>query len=366
VHSSEISEKRILLDVPFYPDESLAGNQQILKQEGPMKTVLIVEDEAIVRDSLRDWLTDSGYAVKVAREGYEALRIIEKEDFDMVLLDLRLPGKDGLQVLREARLRKPDLKGVIITAYPTVGTALEAMKLGAVDFLTKPLDLTRLESLIQEKSVVAPLSAKPILVVDDEASIRESLKDWFLDAGYQVETAPDGEEALKLIGEKDFSLLILDLKLPGRDGIEVLREARRISPGLRGVIITAYPSVETAVEAMKLGVSEYLVKPLALSELEKIVAENTAPNRAEIIPRPKSRPAFLATFRVLDRAAEDPRFLAKLADSPEEALAEYTDLSKEEKEALIDGDIRRIESWIGRVNEKQATWLWCRLSQEKW
>lgn len=331
-----------------------------------MKTILIVEDEAIVRDSLRDWLIDAGYGVMVAREGYEALKIIEERDFDIVLLDLRLPGKDGLQVLREARLRKPGIKGIIITAYPTVTTAVEAMKLGAIDFLTKPLDLTKLEHLIQEKPESAPLNRNPILVVDDEASIRESLRDWFVDAGYQVETANDGETALKLIAERDYSLLILDLKLPGRDGIQVLREARRLSPGLRGIIITAYPSVESAVEAMRLGALEYLVKPLALSELEKIVADNTAPDRAHIIPPPTTKVGLLATLKVLDRAAEDPQFLARLADSPEEALAEYQDLSEEEKEALIDGDIKQIENWIGRLDQKRATWLWCRLSQEKW
>lgn len=331
-----------------------------------MRTILIVEDEAIVRDSLRDWLIDAGYGVVVAREGYEALKIIEERDFDIVLLDLRLPGKDGLQVLREARLRKPGIKGIIITAYPTVTTAVEAMKLGAIDFLTKPLDLARLEHLIQEKPESAPVNRNPILVVDDEASIRESLRDWFVDAGYQVETASDGETALKLIAQKDYSLLILDLKLPGRDGIQVLREARRLSPGLRGIIITAYPSVESAVEALRLGALEYLVKPLALSELEKIVADNTAPDRAHIIPPPTTKVGLLATLKVLDRAAEDPQFLARLADSPEEALAEYQDLSEEEKEALIDGDIKQIENWIGRLDQKRATWLWCRLSQEKW
>ena len=146
-----------------------------------MKTVLIVEDEAIVRDSLRDWLTEAGYTVVVAREGYEALRIIEKQNFDTVLLDLRLPGKDGLQVLREARLRRPALRGIIITAYPTVETAVEAMKLGAIDFLTKPLDLTRLENLIQKESESS--TRDPILVVDDEASIRDALKDWFVGCG---------------------------------------------------------------------------------------------------------------------------------------------------------------------------------------
>jgi DNA-binding NtrC family response regulator len=334
--------------------------------EDPMKTVLIVEDEAIVRDSLRDWLTEAGYTVVVAREGYEALRIIEKQDFDIVLLDLRLPGKDGLQVLREARLRRPALRGIIITAYPTLETAVEAMKLGAIDFLPKPLDLSRLENLIQEESKSAPLTRDPILVVDDETSVREALKDWLEDAGYRAETTGDGENALRLIGEKNYSLLILDLKLPGRDGIEVLREARRLSPGLRGVIITAYPSVESAVEAMRLGAAEYLTKPLALSELERIVAENTAPNRAELITRPVTRVGLMATLKVLDRAAEDPQFLARLSDSPEEALAEYQDLTSEEREALVDGDIKRIESWVGQLDQKRATWLWCRLGQEKW
>ena len=80
---------------------------------------------------------------------------------------------------------------------------------------------------------------KPILVVDDEAVMRESLRDWLTDGGYQVETAEEGEEALKTIAEQDFGVVILDLKLPGKDGIEVLKEARAQRPQLRGIIITA-------------------------------------------------------------------------------------------------------------------------------
>jgi len=62
---------------------------------------------------------------------------------------------------------------------------------------------------------------KPILLVEDEAVMRESVRDWLTDVGYQVETAEDGEQALKTIGEQDFGLLILDLRLPGKDGLEV-------------------------------------------------------------------------------------------------------------------------------------------------
>jgi DNA-binding NtrC family response regulator len=331
-----------------------------------MKTILIVEDEAIVRESLTEWLTDEGYDVVVARDGNEALKIIEERDFSTVLLDLRLPGKDGLQVLREARLKKPQIRGIIITAYPTVENAVDAMKLGAADFLTKPIDLDRLEKLIKAAPESAAERGGPVLIVDDEASIRESLKDWLSEAGYQVETADTGEKALGLVKEKQFGLLILDLKLPGKDGIEVLREARRLSPGVRGIIITAYPSVESAVEAMRVGAVEYLAKPLALSEVERIVAENAFPNKAEMLSRPTTKAGLIATLKVLDRAADDPQYLARLADSPEEALAEYKDLTDEEREALMDGDISRIESWLGHLDPKRATWLWCRLSQERW
>ena len=115
-----------------------------------LKPVLIVEDEAIMRESLRDWLKDEGYQVETVEQGEEALKAITEREFGIVLLDMRLPGKDGLEVLREVKTQSPQLKGIIITAYPSVETAVEAMKIGAVDYLTKPLDLNNLEELIRD------------------------------------------------------------------------------------------------------------------------------------------------------------------------------------------------------------------------
>ena len=331
-----------------------------------MKNILIVEDEKIVRESLRTWLVELGCQVEVTSDGDEALKQISAKEFDLVILDLRLPGKDGLQVLKEARLIKPHLNGIIITAYPAEATMAEAMEIGAVDFLSKPINLPKLEKLIQEKTELVKLKAKPILIVDDEASMRESLRDWFLDLGYQAETSCDGEEALKLIDEKNYGLLILDLKLPGQDGIEVLKKARMRHPDLRAIIITAYPSVDTAREAIKQGAIDYLPKPFVLSELEKLVAENIVPAEVEIMRQPVHKHAVAAILKVLTRAADDSEFVSRLSENPEETLAEYTDLSAEEKEALIDGDIKTIETWVGKLDQRKATWLWCRLSQEKW
>jgi DNA-binding response OmpR family regulator len=123
---------------------------------------------------------------------------------------------------------------------------------------------------------------KPILIVEDETVMRESLQDWLTDIGYQVETAVEGEQALKAIGEQDFGVAVLDLKLPGRDGIQVLREAKATRPQLRGIIITAYPSLESAVEAGKEGAVDYLPKPLDLNHLEKLIRDILGPVQVEI------------------------------------------------------------------------------------
>ena len=73
-----------------------------------------------------------------------------------------------------------------------------------------------------------------------------------------------------------------------------------------------------------------------------------------------------AIMEVLARAADDSDFLARLADNPSEALAEYYTLTQEEVAALVSGDIKKIEGWLGKLDKRHATWLWCRLSQEKW
>jgi len=129
-------------------------------KEAAKKRVLIVEDETIMRESLRDWLRDGGYDVETASEGEEALKTIAEQDIGIAILDLRLPGKDGIAVLREARLRKPTLRGIIITAYPSIQTAVEAGKEGAIDYLQKPVDLEQIEKLIRE-TLAPPVTEAP-------------------------------------------------------------------------------------------------------------------------------------------------------------------------------------------------------------
>jgi len=146
---------------------------------------------------------------------------------------------------------------------------------------------------------------KPILIVEDEAILRESLHDWLTDNGYQVKTVDEGEEALEAIAEQDFGLLILDLRLPGKNGIEVLREAKAKSPHLKGIIITAYPSVQTAVEAMREGAIDYLPKPLDLNDLDKLVRDTLGPVQLEIKPKTVTEETTLKPIEADKAAVED-------------------------------------------------------------
>ncbi len=114
---------------------------------------------------------------------------------------------------------------------------------------------------------------KPILIVDDEAIVRESIGDWLKDAGYQVATAESGEEALAMIGRQDFSLIVVDLRLPGMHGIDVLKEVKAKHPEINSIVITAYPTDLSAAEAKKLGVIDYLVKPVSPFDLERVIRQ---------------------------------------------------------------------------------------------
>ncbi|MBI5067496.1 MAG: sigma-54-dependent Fis family transcriptional regulator [Deltaproteobacteria bacterium] len=112
--------------------------------------VLVVDDEEIVRESLGGWLTQDGLAVEVAHDGPAALEKLRQGKWAIALVDLKMPGMDGIQVLQEARKLQPEAAVVIMTAYATVDTAVAAIKQGAYDYLVKPFDPEELSLMIQK------------------------------------------------------------------------------------------------------------------------------------------------------------------------------------------------------------------------
>jgi len=117
------------------------------------------------------------------------------------------------------------------------------------------------------------MASGSILVVDDEQRQREIYNDILQDEGYASETAPSGEVALHLLSHRRFDLVITDLNLTGMTGIELLSEIVGEDPTVAVILITGYPSIQSAVEATRRGVYQYLEKPVDRDELLRVVAE---------------------------------------------------------------------------------------------
>jgi len=136
------------------------------------KKVLIVDDEGRVVQSIAGVLQDEGFQVATAESGEEAIGVVQKEDPDIVLLDIWMPGMDGIEVLKKLKWMSPDCQVIMISGHATISTAMAAVKLGAFDFIEKPLSLDVLLTTIRraldhQRELV---KAQP----SEEIAIRES------------------------------------------------------------------------------------------------------------------------------------------------------------------------------------------------
>jgi DNA-binding NtrC family response regulator len=236
--------------------------------------VLVVDDEVVVLTVLRELLRRSGYRVTTAASAEEAIDLMHKRVFDLVLTDKNLPGASGLEVLRVARTLDPPPAVVMITAYSSYDSAVTALDIGAQDYIEKPIrDVEALRFRIRRalsrrneqlarnlESGKEQQHRARIMVVEVEGTRRQLLAE-FLGKTYDVVTAANGEQALAQLQQTRFDLVIADRNLPGMSGLRVIEQAQRLLPHCASVLYTAYPSYETVKEAFELGVDAYLVRP---------------------------------------------------------------------------------------------------------
>ncbi|RLB68512.1 MAG: sigma-54-dependent Fis family transcriptional regulator, partial [Deltaproteobacteria bacterium] len=114
-----------------------------------MKQVLVVDDEAAIRFAFEQFLRDEGYEALLAENSDEALKLLQDTIPDLVFLDYRLPGMDGIHVLEKIRRQQPGLPVIFMTAFGAMEVAIKAMQLGAYEYLTEPLDLDQVRLLIK-------------------------------------------------------------------------------------------------------------------------------------------------------------------------------------------------------------------------
>jgi len=124
--------------------------------------VLLVDDEVEFLNTLSERMRNRGMEVATSSSGVEALEKVEKEPYDVIILDLMMPGIDGLEALKILKAKRPELQVILLTGHATVENGIEAMKLGAMDFLEKPADLNQLTEKIKKAQ------AKKMLIVEKQ------------------------------------------------------------------------------------------------------------------------------------------------------------------------------------------------------
>jgi CheY-like chemotaxis protein len=390
-----------------------AGEENVMTRETEPPTVLVVDDEAMVCRSVEKILTRSGYRVQAAGSVPAALKVLGLgHRVDLVLADLMMPGVSGMELLRTAAERWPALPIVVITGYASVASAVEATRLGAVDYLAKPFTPDELEATVAnaivrgpwrpappQKPAPAPPKAEPekrerddgdvidvdmpfdreevaratspayveqltrsdmprldfcqlgqrsckrvatrgvcqkpecpivtaertraaragrvvpiddqidvdlpfsarevaaitgegyvralgrgdvpvtgrwprdvkrrrrVLAVDDEAVVVQAIRRSLDGRGFRVDEAFSGQAALARVATQVYDLVLLDMRMPDLDGLDLLPRIRERQQGVPVVIITGYASIDTAVEAIQRGAADYLAKPFTPDEL---------------------------------------------------------------------------------------------------
>lgn len=199
--------------------------------------------------------------------------------------------------------------------------------------------------------------AAHILIVDDEDTLRYFLRRTLEDEGYRVSTAANGQLALELLARETFDLALVDLRMAGVDGLEVMRQFRQQSPETQIIILTAYASVPSAVEALRHGAHDYLTKPFETAELLVSVADGLARRRAETTsPATPSRSQLtygdltldygmrqvMRQGQVLDLTPTEFDLLACLMESPNTALDAVTVLRQIRGYEATEGEARAI------------------------
>jgi putative two-component system response regulator len=291
------------------------GRPPRLNIAGSRPRALVVDDDATIRAMFSDALSGL-FAVDTAGSGAEAHACLDGGVYDLIVVDQMLPDCTGVGLIETTLAPQPDALRILITASRDIETATEAVNRARVDrFFVKPVQIEelrrqaaegvrarraerdlreRIDSLRAIEARSAPVRGR-VLVVDDDEGVLAVFQAVLEDAGYEVACAETGQEALDHLGSGVFNLVVMDKNLPDTSGIEVLQVARKLQPDIEAVVVTAYASTDSAIQAVEAGAYDYLRKPL---------------NDIEILPR--------VVRRALERQAlsrERQRLLLELLDA---------------------------------------------------
>jgi CheY-like chemotaxis protein len=227
--------------------------------------VFIVDDDRDHAESIADVLEQRGYTVEVATTGEEGARRFREAAFDLILMDVKLPGMNGVETFAEFRKIRPDARVVMMTGYSVEQLLAQAVEQGALGVLRKPFAIADLLDVLER---VKPRGL--VLVADDDPDFADSIEPVLRRHGYSVRVARTGDEALKAVNGAN--CLVLDLKMPVLSGVEVYLRLRDAGRAVPTILVTAYADAQRdALARLEPVTGGLLIKPFDPADLLRAI-----------------------------------------------------------------------------------------------
>ena len=243
-----------------------------------LENVLVVDGDVASRDTFYEVLSSMGYRVSCVPNGKEALLRVERERPVLVIIDSQIQHSDCFETMGRIRAFDSEVRFILLSRDDvTPDLRSKAIQAGALavikkDFSTHHMLKEILEALKDRHREFTGESRKGhILVIDDEPEIRSLIGNFLTSRGYSVAAAASGEEGLLQIKTRRPQLVLCDIRMPGMDGVMVLRKILEIDPAIKVIMLSAIQDEDVVREAFTQGAVDYLIKPCSLMKLDALV-----------------------------------------------------------------------------------------------
>ncbi len=232
-------------------------------------STLIVDDHDGMRASLKDILEDEGYTVELASSAHEAIDSVKKNQFDYILMDVKMPGINGVDAFKEIKEISSKPRVIMMSAYSGDNLKMEALKAGAIAYLQKPLDVSEVLHILDEKLFT------PTLVVTRDTIEREKLLTTFKGKPFYPHVTHSPEEALELAKHNRFGLILIDIDLQPISGLDLYLALKHIAQKAVVIMVSGKEDnlIDKARKAVQNGAYTILEKPIRQNEFEVLLEE---------------------------------------------------------------------------------------------
>lgn len=224
--------------------------------------LLIVDDDISILETIGDVFQDKGYNVAMVENGQRAIKLVSRRYFDVVLMDIKMPGINGLDTYKEVKRIIPTAAVIMMTADSKEELVKKSIEEGAYTVIYKPFNVKKVIKVVEEA-----LKKPVILIVDDRVEDRETLKDILAGRGYRIVLAKDGYEAAGFAEKGSFDVILLDIKMPGMNGIKTMERIKEFRPEAGIIMMTAYSMEEFVEDSLRKGAYTCLFKPIDVEKM---------------------------------------------------------------------------------------------------